>query len=398
MKIIILGASGFIGKELIPLLSDHELVIVGHTTRNLTHASGITYVFNYEDLKKFGRSADIFVNIEIFDNNLDTSEKAFFDKGSYLPVEFLQTIKNFCVDRYINFSNISEMDDKSKIECMNTENFNTTLLVNILEDSETIYFSHVYSQKFSGRLAILNILPTSVAKLIFYAFSALKPTTNVETLARYIVTSKAADIIPIDSGEFAAVDSKSKNWCFRVSKRAIDLAFVSVVFGLFWWLLILFWVAIRMQSDGPPIFRQVRLGRDEVPFICYKFRTMKVGTEEVGTHEVAPTSVTPIGRFLRRTKLDELPQILNILKNEMTLVGPRPCLPSQTELIDERRYRKVFSSIPGISGLAQINGVDMRNPKLLARWDAKYLATQGLILDLWLIMKTLQKQLWALSS
>jgi lipopolysaccharide/colanic/teichoic acid biosynthesis glycosyltransferase len=106
-----------------------------------------------------------------------------------------------------------------------------------------------------------------------------------------------------------------------------------------------------------------------------KFRTMRPDTQSVATHLADATAVTPLGRFLRRTKLDELPQLWNVLKGEMSLVGPRPCLFNQEELIDERAKRGVFGARPGITGLAQVQGIDMSTPCLLAKTDAEMLAS-----------------------
>ena len=97
---------------------------------------------------------------------------------------------------------------------------------------------------------------------------------------------------------------------------------------------------------------------------------MKKGTLSVGTHDVDSTAITSLGKVLRRTKLDELPQLFNVALGQMSLVGPRPCLPTQTELISERRKRGVFKVRPGITGLAQISGVDMSTPRKLARYEA----------------------------
>jgi lipopolysaccharide/colanic/teichoic acid biosynthesis glycosyltransferase len=102
-----------------------------------------------------------------------------------------------------------------------------------------------------------------------------------------------------------------------------------------------------------------------------KFRTMKVGTRSVATHLAKASAITPFGKFLRRTKLDELPQLWNVLKGEMSLVGPRPCLFNQQELIDEREKRGVYTLRPGITGLAQVNEIDMSTPELLAKTDAE---------------------------
>ncbi|MDB2469193.1 sugar transferase [Alphaproteobacteria bacterium] len=128
-------------------------------------------------------------------------------------------------------------------------------------------------------------------------------------------------------------------------------------------------------ETGAPIFWQERLGRDQVPFTLIKFRTMSVKTASVATHLANPGAVTPFGRFLRRTKLDELPQLWNVFKGEMSLVGPRPGLPNHLELTRAREVNGVFCVRPGITGLAQISGVDMSKPELLAKIDAEMIAT-----------------------
>ena len=118
-------------------------------------------------------------------------------------------------------------------------------------------------------------------------------------------------------------------------------------------LLVIFLFSCLFQP-GSPLYLQQRIGKEEKPFTLFKFRTMKPETRSAGTHEVDPAQVTTWGRFLRRFKLDELPQLWNVLKGEMSLVGPRPCLPNQTDLIAARRKLSVFSVGPGITGLAQI--------------------------------------------
>lgn len=128
---------------------------------------------------------------------------------------------------------------------------------------------------------------------------------------------------------------------------------------------------IGLFDTGAPIFCQVRVGRYKKPFTLVKFRTMRVGTASVASHLASATAITPFGNFLRKSKLDELPQLWNVLKGEMSLVGPRPCLFNQEELITERDKRGVFDVRPGITGLAQINTIDMSTPKLLAETDAK---------------------------
>ncbi len=113
-------------------------------------------------------------------------------------------------------------------------------------------------------------------------------------------------------------------------------------------------------------------------FLLVKFRTMRPDTASVATHLAQASSITRLGRFLRRTKLDELPQLWNVLKGEMSLVGPRPCLVSQVELIAAREARGVFAVRPGITGLAQVNGIDMSDPERLAKMDSEMIGSLNL--------------------
>jgi len=128
---------------------------------------------------------------------------------------------------------------------------------------------------------------------------------------------------------------------------------------------------IGLFDTGAPLFRQERVGRNKKPFILVKFRTMRVGTASVASHLAATSSVTPLGAILRRTKLDELPQLWNVLKGDMSLVGPRPGLYNQEELMLEREARGVFNVRPGITGLAQVSDIDMSTPVLLAETDQR---------------------------
>lgn len=142
-------------------------------------------------------------------------------------------------------------------------------------------------------------------------------------------------------------------------------------------LLLLF--GLGLLDTGSPLFRQVRVGRHQKPFILVKFRTMRPATASVATHLADASAITPFGRFLRRTKLDELPQLWNVFKGEMSLVGPRPCLFNQKELISERAPRGVFDVRPGITGLAQVQGIDMSTPSLLAETDSHMLKNLSLL-------------------
>ena len=131
---------------------------------------------------------------------------------------------------------------------------------------------------------------------------------------------------------------------------------------------------IGFFDTGSPIICQERVGKNKHPFNLYKFRSMYVNTKSVATHLANASSITPFGRFLRKSKLDELPQLFNVLRGNMSLVGPRPNLFNQEELIAERYARGVYNVRPGITGLAQIQKIDMSTPQLLAEIDAKMTA------------------------
>lgn len=175
----------------------------------------------------------------------------------------------------------------------------------------------------------------------------------------------------------------------RRGKRVLDLALAIPGLILALPIILIAAVIIRYTSEGPAIYAQTRAGRDAIPFRCYKLRTMYVGTPSVATHEAKPTAITPIGRFLRKTKIDELPQLWNVLKGEMSIVGPRPCLPEQEELIGHRMRLGVFAAAPGITGLAQLRGIDMSRPEACAQADAEYLSTWSIGRDLALMARTL---------
>ncbi len=156
--------------------------------------------------------------------------------------------------------------------------------------------------------------------------------------------------------------------------RMLDIVFSLLGLVVFSPLLLVLYVGGLIDS-GVPLFYQIRVGRLQRPFTLVKFRTMRLETASVATHLVNVSAVTVWGRFLRRTKLDELPQLWNVLVGEMSLVGPRPCLPNQLELIAERAVRHVFLAKPGVTGMAQVNGIDMSSPVRLAETDQKMLET-----------------------
>ncbi len=178
---------------------------------------------------------------------------------------------------------------------------------------------------------------------------------------------------------------------YRILKRTLDILFSAILLLFLALPMFLLAIVIRMTSRGPAIFHQKRVGRDGTLFVCLKFRTMV---------ESAPSDcpsvqmkdgryVTPIGRFLRRTSLDELPQLWNVLRGEMSLVGPRPLIPCE-ELVHTLRHRSGADRLrPGITGLSQVHGRDFLSDLEKARLDARYARTLHLGGDLRIVAQTL---------
>jgi O-antigen biosynthesis protein WbqP len=165
------------------------------------------------------------------------------------------------------------------------------------------------------------------------------------------------------------------------------MRFFDILFSFFGLLLlspIIFMLYIIGKFDtGSPLFKQERLGLNQQPFQLLKFRSMHLNTQAVGTHLVQVSAITKWGSFLRKSKLDELPQLFNVLKGDMSFVGPRPNLYNQHELIQARSSRQVYSVRPGITGLAQIQKIDMSTPQRLAEIDAQMIQH----LNLWQYFK-----------
>lgn len=180
-------------------------------------------------------------------------------------------------------------------------------------------------------------------------------------------------------------------------KRTFDLLLAIPIFLGTLLPLLLVALAVKISSRGPVLYWSTRIGRDNQPFRMPKFRSMRVDTPVVATHLLQDPEawLTPIGRFLRRSSLDELPQLWCILRGDMSFVGPRPALYNQDDLIALRTARGVHRLVPGLTGWAQVNGRDELPVPVKVEFDAWYLEHQSLSLDLRILMLTARKVLRA---
>lgn len=389
MQAIITGASGYLGRQLVPrlLAAGWSCLLVGRDPQSLRKLLPGCEAIGYDEIDAKAAGSDLLLHLAVLNNDSGATWEEFDRVNVQLTIETCKRAAAARVGKFIFISSTHALDHNNSSHYAKSKRAAVAALQSISGiPVEIIYLPAVIGDKFAGRLGVLNRLPIFLRGLGIQFLGALHPTVHVDRVAKALTAPTDSKDTPLT---FRIItDGQSNNTFFNVISRLVDLGFALTVAIFLWWVIILIWLAIRLQSPGPGIFRQERVGRDGRPFICYKFRTMFINAPNLATHQISASSITPIGRFLRRTKLDELPQIINLLRNEMSLVGPRPCLPSQKLLAEERRRRGVLTIKPGITGLAQVNGIDMSDPVRLADWDERYLKLRSLLIDLKIIIAT----------
>jgi len=174
----------------------------------------------------------------------------------------------------------------------------------------------------------------------------------------------------------------------RFGKRVFDVLASVVALVCLGPLLLVAAVAVRIGDGGPALFRQMRVGRDGLAFTLFKFRSMPIQTADVTSDRAGSIRITTVGRLIRRTNIDELPQLINILRGDMSVVGPRPALPSQSELVAARTVNGAITCRPGLTGLAQISAYDGMPVEEKAALDGRYAAQIALGADAGIIFRT----------
>lgn len=387
MRLVITGASGFLGKQLIPILQHNglELLLVSRTPNKLLKAFPKAAVADYENLDETLVGYDAILHLAARNNDQSGDLKAFRKVNVMLLKEVTKAASKAGISLFVNVTSLQAQTSSKASAYAQSKAEGEAYLASLTGiDIVNLRLPAVYGARFSGKLAMLNKVPSLIRPFAFQLLAALKPTVHIDHVAQAVldaINGRRSKTQTISDRQFG-------NTVFATTKKLIDITFVIFVVVVLWWLLLGAWVAVRLSSPGPAIFAQERVGRHRKSFICYKFRTMHVGTRQAGTHEMGASSITRVGAILRKTKVDELPQVLNILRGNLSLVGPRPGLPVQTELTAAREACGVFEILPGITGLAQVQNIDMSDPERLARTDADYVAQRSIVLDLRLILAT----------
>ncbi|CAN7220261.1 sugar transferase [Devosia sp. LjRoot16] len=381
-RLVVTGASGFLGRELVPRLLARgvELLLVGRDPVGLKQLFPGCKSIGYDEISAAAADFDLLVHLAAQNNDATGTYDSFKATNVDLAADTYQLSRKARIRRFIYVSSIRALDLSDTSHYAVSKREAARQLVDLGDDGiQILYLPAVLGETLSGRLRVFSRWPRPLRDFALAIVTSLKPTVSVDRVASAVMDATRNSLPP--AAPWIVTNGQTDSWFFAITKRSIDVLFAVSVLVLIGWLLVALGVAIRLQSPGPALFRQERVGRYQRTFTCYKLRTMHISTPNVGTHEVASSSVTRLGGFLRRTKLDELPQVLNILMNQMSLVGPRPCLPSQAEVIAARARRGVDIVKPGITGLSQIRGIDMSTPEALAASDADYLHLQSIILD-----------------
>lgn len=386
--LVITGASGNIGRHLIPILacSEGRILALGRNGAALQKLyAGIfgVDVAQYDDLDHI--KGDTLIHLAVHNNNQLGSIEEFTNANVEMALRACQVFK--CMDgrRFINIASIQSLNGLSASPYAISKEAAQQRIAELVGGRlDNIHIGYFYGDHYFGqRLSWLGLLG-SPGGALFALFKMLKPATSAQSLVDYI--ERPMHSLPVSK---ILTDDLSYSWLYRSITRMLDVLIAIVILIIFLPIFAVLGTAIRLESSGPAIFAQSRVGKEKVIFKLYKFRTMKRDTVVAGTHEVSASAVTKMGKFLRRTKLDELPQAINLIRGEMTLIGPRPCLPSQRELIEARDALGVYSIRPGITGYAQIRGIDMSRPYELAQSDYIYMKLQSFALNLKILFLTI---------
>jgi len=387
VKIVVTGVGGFVADQLIPFLLEegHFLLLVSKNPGFLYEGLPGSECVSDDDWVFRASGYDAFLHLAVQNTDSGESLGSFMEVNDALSADLAEKARDVGIKRFIFASSVDTLDPSdNSFYAQSLRAGEESVRRSFGESCEVVHLGAVYGSRFAGKMAILNNLSPYIRRPGFAVLSALSPVTNVRAIAHYLSSDPAetADRVTI------LADNKDDSPVYSLWRRTLDLVFVTGAL-LLSPLIALVWVAIVKKDGSPGFFVQHRIGAGGKVFPCIKLRTMANGTVSTGTHLVDDSAVTKVGGFLRRFKIDEIPQAINVAKAEMNLIGPRPSLADQHEVIESRRSLGVLRSTPGLTGWAQVNGIDMSAPAELAKLDAQYLKLRSILWDVKIMKRTL---------
>ena len=397
--VVVTGASGVVGTALI-----EELVANSYQLRILTRDAGRAQaslstlglgdtvtksikIGTYDQQQAILNGADAVIHLAARNNDQGGDATDFDRDNCQLSGELAKAAQQNGVRRFLfatttkalglspGVYGASKAKAETELNAMSSPDFKVSL----------VRLAAVYGPGSRGKIRHLSSLPLGLNKLALVSMRSFLPIVSVDNVARGFV-SLLKEQRPLE--ELCLSDPINKFSIYRVFRALMNWLFILAVPTVLGIPVIISALAVMLTSKGGVFFVQRRLGTRKRVFKCCKFRTMQAGTPIAGTHEVGAAYVTKVGGLLRKFKLDELPQAINLVFREMSLIGPRPCLENQAELIKERERYGVFGVRPGITGLGQVSGVDMSEPRQLSILDHRYAAFRGILFDIKIAIAT----------
>lgn len=386
LKIIVSGASGRVANLLVTdlLVRGHSLILVSRQPELLVDRGPRCVNVSVSEWENHAPGVDLFLNLAAANNDSGLPLQDFLQANRDFAVDLAKRCDELGIPKFIYVSTVHALDlSRASPYAESKRQGSIAVRAELGDRMQTLYLGTVYGSTFLGRMRLLNHFQGPLRKIAFLLSSAAKPVTSSASIVSYI-DSLATEAM---EQEKILVDSKEKNWFYRAWRNLLHSAFL-VLFLAASPLLAAAALAVLVVDGRPVLFLQARIGRDGNLFTCPKLRTMKRGTASTGTHLADKAAVTVTGKLMRSTKVDELPQVFSVVRGEMNLIGPRPCLPSQRKLVQLRENYGIIRERPGITGWAQANGVDMSNPHKLVSYEKAYLANQSVSFDLKILLTT----------
>lgn len=386
MRIVMSGATGFVGRQIVPKLRalGFEILIISRepvSARRLL--PGLEIVSPEEWLSNVG-SFDAFVYLSVMNSDQDCSLQDFLVVNRDMALHYAKIARAKGVSRFVYFSSVKALDSEENTPYAVSKREGQSALRSFLgTDLYTVHLGLVHGTETAGRLSLMDNFSPLIRRAIAQIVFALRPTTSADRVVGFI-----QDVCDDIAGSRTILtDDKAEMPFYRGWVFFLNTAFVlaSIILSP---ILLVSWLVVVSTQGFPGFYRQERVGLEGRLFRFIKIRTMYLDAPAKSSHEVSSSFIFPFGRFLRKTKLDELVQAWHVARGEMNLIGPRPSMSSQSDVIHRRRRQGILRLKPGLTGWAQVQGVDMESPAELVRYDGEYLDLRSIALDARIVLLT----------